>query len=150
MQTLSTIFLGLFWYIFSHSRSIARPTPFLESNNVWIILSSKIISPYEIITSSVISDLASIKEWSMLCENDFFSLIYLTFLNKYFSAKGPITRIMSSIPAFLNDEICLSIIDFPFTSIKGFGNSLVSSPNLRPLPAARIIAFINLVNFLEI
>ena len=50
--------------------------------------------------------------------------------------------IMSSIFFLCSSSICLSIIDFPFISTRGFGKSLVSEPNLEPRPAAIKIALI--------
>ena len=85
---------------------------------------------------------AIINEERISCDINSISLIIEIFFILYFSECGPTITVMSVIPNFLNTEICLSSIDFPLTSINDFGVFLVSSPNLEPIPAATMIAFI--------
>ena len=67
--------------------------------------------------------------------------MYSTFSKLNFSLFGPTTTVISPIPFFTNNYICLSIIDFPLIGTSGFGSSVVKLPNLVPEPAAIKITF---------
>ena len=59
-----------------------------------------------------------------------------------FSDIYPVTTTISVIPYSCNNAMLYSSSFIPFTSTNDFGLSLVSCPNLLPLPAAIIIACI--------